>query len=104
MEKRFKVIKLRSDITRVVAYYGFMETPDVPKDLARVNQQDGLKLNMDQVTYFVGGEILLAERDVGMAGWRSSLYTLMARNEMRITRYFNLPPAQVFEIGMQIQV
>jgi KUP system potassium uptake protein len=87
-----------------VAHYGFMETPDVPQDLANVNQQDGLNLDLDRVTYFVGGEILLADRDIGMMGWRSSLYTLMARNEMRVTRYFNLPPTQVFEIGMQIEV
>lgn len=103
-EKHFKVSRLRHDITRVIAYHGFMETPDVPKDLAVINQREGLKLNLERVTYFVGGEILLAEDDIGMSKWRSKLYALMARNEMKVTRFFNLPPAQVFEIGTQIQV
>jgi KUP system potassium uptake protein len=102
--KHLKVNRLRHDIVRVVAYYGFMESPDVPRDLAEANQRDGLNLDLDHVTYFVGGEILLAENEIGMSGWRSSLYALMARNEMRATRYFNLPPSQVFEIGTQIQV
>jgi K+ transporter len=34
----------------------------------------------------------------------SPLYAVMARNEMRVTNYFNLPPSQVFEMGVQIEV
>jgi K+ transporter len=82
----------------------WLSAPDVPNDLAEANQQCDLKLELDHLTYFVGGEIVLANPDTGMSGWRSALYALMARNEMPATRYFNLPPAQVFEIGKRVNV
>lgn len=102
-QSHLKISKACADITRVVAYYGYLENPDVPKDLAALNR-NGLCLHMDKVTYFVGSKILLVGGELGMSKWRSSLYALMARNEMRVVRYFKLPPAQVFEVGMQIEV
>jgi KUP system potassium uptake protein len=102
--KRLMVVRLRDDISRVIAAYGYMETPDVPRDLAEASRRHGLSLDLGRVTYFVGGETLLADRRGGMGLWRASLYALMARNEMQPTHYFNLPPAQVFEIGTQIEV
>ncbi len=102
--KRFRVTRLRQDITRVVAFHGFMESPNVPEDLGEVNREYDLGLALDRVTYFVGGGILLPTDKIGMSGWRARLYALMARNERQATRYFNLPPSQVFEIGIQIQV
>ncbi len=102
--RHLRVRQLRADITRVIAYYGFMETADVPADLAELNRRSDLKLDLERVTYFVGGEILLAEPNHGMGRWRSALYAWMARNETQATRFFKLPSAQVFEIGAQIQV
>lgn len=68
-----------------------MEDPDVPRDLAKVEDERRLGIHLDRVTYFLGGEIPLARKEIGMSGWRSCLYTRMARNEVRATRYFRLP-------------
>lgn len=103
-ENRLKVKRLRDDIYRVIAYYGYMESPDVPRDLDKADREAHLGLDLGSITYFMGGEILLAERNVGMSPWRSWLYALLARNERRTTRYFNLPATQVVEIGTHIPV
>lgn len=103
-DKRLKVTKLREDITRVVAYYGFMESPDVPKDLAGADRLGKIGLDLEKVTYFVGGDILMPEEGIGLVWWRSRLYALMARNKLRATSYLNLPAKQVFEIGAHIEV
>jgi KUP system potassium uptake protein len=103
-EKHLKIEKLRQDIYRVVAYYGFMQETDVPLDLAEANRRENLGLDLDKVTYFLGGEIRVAESDVGMSRWRSWLYAFMARNQNRATHYFHLPRKQVFEIGTRIRV
>jgi len=102
--ERLKVTRLREDITRVVAHYGFMERPDVTRDLEEASRDHDLALDLDRVTYFFTGEMLVARKDTGMSGWRSSLYTLLARNEASATRQFDLPPKQVFGIGTQIPV
>jgi KUP system potassium uptake protein len=103
-DRHLKIHSLRKDLIRVPAYYGFIESPDVPWDLAEANRLENLGLNLDTITYFVGGKILLAKPEMGMGRVRGSLYALMARNEIPATRYFNLPPAQVFEIGTQIPI
>lgn len=99
-EDHLKVVELRADIHRVVAYYGFMEDIDVPRDLAGAN----LGLDLDRVTYFVGDEVILPEDSFGMSRWRSRLFALMARNHLRASRSFRLPPDQVLEIGTHVRV
>jgi KUP system potassium uptake protein len=103
-DKHLKITRLREDMTRIIAYYGFMETPDVPADLASANDQVGLGLDLDRVTYFLGGDIPLVRGELGMGPFRSWLYARLARNQARATGDFGLPAKQVFEIGQYIPV
>ena len=99
-----KIKKLRNDIFRVIAYYGFMERINVPQDLADAAARQDLKLDLDKITYFVSGQILRSEKHVIMSWWRTKLYIFMARGQQRLDRFFNLPPQQVFETGAVIEV
>jgi len=47
-----------------------MEDPDIPAALAAAASQ-GLFLDQDDVTYFLGRETLIATRTPGMALWRN---------------------------------
>jgi KUP system potassium uptake protein len=87
----------------VTLYYGFMEDADVPAalELARL---DGLPLDPDDTTYFLGRETLIATSTPGMAGWRERLFVLMARNAVRATGFFRLPPERVVELGVQVEL
>jgi KUP system potassium uptake protein len=49
--------------------YGFMEDPDVPKVLDQARQQ-GLEVDIDDVTCFLGRETILVTRRRGTAIWR----------------------------------
>jgi KUP system potassium uptake protein len=84
--------------------YGFMEDPDVPAALARAHEQQGLVLDEDDVTYFLGRETLIATNTPGMALWRERLFVLMARNAVRATAFFRLPPERVVELGVQVEL
>ena len=89
---------------RVTVNYGFMEDPDIPKVLETLNESD-LKLNPQDVTYFLGRETLIASRRVvEMARWREKLFISMSRNATDATRYFCLPPNQVVELGSQLEI
>jgi KUP system potassium uptake protein len=39
-----------------------------------------------------------------MALWREALFVLMARNAVRATAYFRLPPERVVELGVQVEM
>jgi KUP system potassium uptake protein len=83
--------------------YGFMEDPNVPEALVRACEQ-GLELDKDDVTYFLGRETLIVTTHPGMAMWRERLFVLMARNAVRATTYFRLPPERVVELGVQVEI
>src|SRR6185295_13561887 len=100
---RVQVDSLSSDMFRVTARYGFAEGPEVLGVIERCRQL-GLDINLAETTFFVGRETLLATERPGMAIWRERLFSRMARNARRATRYFNIPPSRVVELGAEIEL
>jgi len=102
--ERLKVKRLREDIFRVVAYYGYMDEPRPREDLDQANVEHGIGLDPDEATYFLEQEEEYPVGATGMAWWRSWLYVFMKRNTRRRTLYFGLPPDQVFEVGVRMRI
>jgi KUP system potassium uptake protein len=102
-ENRVSVEPLGHDLFNVRVQYGFMEDPDVPEALEQARQQ-GLVLDSDDLTYFLGRETIIVSRRKGMAIWRERLFVLMARNAVRATAFFRLPPERVVELGVQVEM
>jgi KUP system potassium uptake protein len=101
--ERVSVEPLGSGLFNVRVQYGFMEDPDVPDALAQARAQ-GLVLDADDLTYFLGRETIIVTRRKGMAIWREKLFVLMARNAVRATAFFRLPPERVVELGVQVEM
>ncbi len=99
-EERFKLEKLDHGFCRIVGRYGFMEQPDAPALLI----SSGLIHTVEHTTFFLGRENLVATRRPGMARWRVSLFAFMSRNAQPATKFFNIPPDRVMEIGAQIEL
>ena len=102
-ERRVSVERLADGIVYATALYGFMEDPNIPEVLQRVKDQ-GVKLDLDQITYFLGKETLIVTAERGMAVWREKLFVVMARNAVRATAFFRLPPDRVVELGVQVEM
>ena len=100
---RIVVERLGHSLFNVRVQYGFMEDPDVPTALDQARQQ-GLELDADDLTYFLGRETIIVTRRRGMAIWREKLFVLMARNAVRATGFFRLPPERVVELGVQVEL
>jgi KUP system potassium uptake protein len=64
----------------------------------------GLALDLDDLTYFLGRETIIVTRRKGMAIWREHLFVLMARNAVRATAFFRLPPERIVELGVQVEL
>jgi KUP system potassium uptake protein len=103
VEERAKVRALGQGFYDVIIRYGFMEDPNIPEALADARQQ-GLELDENDVTYFLGRETLIVSEAEGMATWREQLFVLIARNAVRATSFFRLPPERVVELGVQVEI
>jgi KUP system potassium uptake protein len=102
-EERVVVKELAPDFYRVIARHGFAEDPEVPGVLERL-RADGLEIDPEEATFFLGRETLLATKRPGMAIWRERLFTVLARNARRATSYFRIPSHRVCELGAEIEL
>jgi KUP system potassium uptake protein len=97
------VESLGHGLYNVKLQYGFMQDPDVPEALMHAIKL-GLELDPGDVTFFLGRETIIVTRRRGMATWRERLFVLMARNAVRATAFFRLPPERVVELGVQVEM
>jgi KUP system potassium uptake protein len=102
-QERVRVENLGDGFYWVTARYGFMQDPSVPDILERV-AAFGLEVRLEATTFFLGRETLLATERPGMARWREALFSFMSRNALRATAFFKIPPDQVFEVGVQVEM
>jgi KUP system potassium uptake protein len=102
-EKRAEVTDLGNGFYRLCARYGFLQSPGVPDVVERARAQ-GLDLQTMHTTFFLSRETLIPSRKRGLAIWREKLFWLMARNAVRPTDFFRIPPNRVVELGMQIRL
>jgi len=100
---RVHVETVSPNVFRVNAYHGFTEDPAVPAVIERCRRM-GLDINLEETTFFVGRETLLATDRPGMAIWRERLFSRLARNARRATRFFKIPPNRVVELGAEIEL
>ena len=101
--RNFEVEELGEGLWRVVARYGFMQTPHVPRLLA-VCLAQGLAVDLDDTSYFLGRETLLTSGSSRMPRWRKALFAFLSRNARSATAFYGLPPNRVVELGAQIEL
>lgn len=87
----------------VFIHYGYMERPNIPKELDQLQIGD-IKMNPNEATYFIGKERLFATDQPGMALWRERLFAFQTANAQDATTFFQLPRKRVMEIGVQVEL
>jgi KUP system potassium uptake protein len=88
---------------RAVGRYGYMQSPDVGRLMERIKAQ-GVPINPNSATYFFNREMIITEGDAPMWEWEKRLYGLLSRNARPIKDYYRIPPNQIIEIGLPIQL
>jgi KUP system potassium uptake protein len=101
---RYQVESLGKGFYRIVATYGFMETPDVPALLQSACKKLDLEIDPATVTYYLGRETFLATPKGRMGTVSESLFSFLSRNSVTATSYFAIPSEQVVELGSQIDL
>ena len=101
--RRVTVEKLGKGFFVAKLTYGFFETPDIPEALKLARAQ-GLVLEPDATTYFLGRETLVPGDQPELPRWRVALYMWLASNALSPARYYQLPPGRVVELGTQVTI
>ena len=102
-QDRLDVTELGCGFHRIVARFGYMETPNVPELLA-AKAVVRLGIEPARTTYYLGRETLIPGRDRGMWHWQKVLFGMVSRNAKSATSYFGIPPNRVVELGMQVEL
>jgi KUP system potassium uptake protein len=103
-ERRVEVTELEHGFYRVTASYGFMDHPDVPSLVREAAERIGLTVDADTTTYFLGRESVLGRGTGAMGRLAEGIYGLLQRNAVAADRHFQIPPRQVVEIGIQLDL
>jgi len=103
VSERAQVTELSPGIHRVILRYGYMESPNLPRDISLLRDQ-GLDVEPMQASYFLGRETLVAAMAPRMPIWRMWLFLVMARNATPATEFFRIPSDRVVELGVRIAI
>jgi KUP system potassium uptake protein len=80
-----------------------MDTTDIPEAIELLKEK-GVSIDLKNASYFLGRESVVITKDTGMSPLRETLFDFLGRNSARVSKYFNLPPEKVFEIGSRIRL
>lgn len=102
-EERVQIEELGNNFYRIVVMFGFMEVPKM-KHILEACREKGIHFPVTETTFVLGRETLIPRGNPDLSLWRERLFAVMARNAERPTTYFKIPPNQVIEVGIQLEI
>ena len=102
-EERVQVKILPEGFYQILVRYGFSEYPDLPAALRRL-KVEGLELDPMKITFFLGRETLILVPRKNMMTWRKNLFAYLSRNAWDASKFFQIPPNRVIEVGIQVEL
>ena len=100
----YKELDSKLGLYGITLNYGFCETPDVPSALKKQHIPN-LELKKVTISYFIGKEsLVVSTRKKQLFKWEKKIFLFMSRNAHDVTSFFCLPPNQVTEFGIQVEL
>jgi KUP system potassium uptake protein len=105
-EHRFMLTPIGEGIARAELRFGFMEEPNVPRELTDAMASGKLpKFDLDKTIYYTGHETIIPSgRRAGLPRWREAIFAFLHHNAQRPGAYFKIPGSQIMEIGVQFEI
>jgi KUP system potassium uptake protein len=101
--ERIEIDRIADNFIRVVAHYGFMETPSVPKIIEHCRRKD-LNIDIAATSFFLSRRSLKTTLKSEMPRWQERLFIWLAGRAEDATEYFRIPSDRVVEVGTQVMV
>lgn len=102
-EERLEVRAIGEGVWRAVGRYGYMESPDVSVLIERI-RDSGVPLKPAEATYYFNREMIITGGEARMPEWQKRFYGFLSRNARQARDYYRLPPLQIIEVGLPIQL
>lgn len=103
ISERSVVTKVEPGVFQILLRFGFTEEPNVVEALSLVNER-GLEFDLEDSTFFLGHESIIAGKVPGMNPWLEHLFVLLNRGADSAGRFFNLPNDKIFEVGSHVEI
>ncbi|MGQ0457800.1 MAG: potassium transporter Kup [Hyphomicrobium sp.] len=101
--ERVTVERVSDHFIRIIARYGFMETPSVPKILEVARRKD-CNIDVGATSFFLSRRSLRVTSKSEMPRWQERLFIALANSAEDATTYFQIPTDRVVEVGTQVAV
>ncbi len=101
--ERITIERVSDHFTRIIARYGFMETPSIPKILEHCRRKD-FNIDMGATSFFLSRRSLRVTSKSEMPRWQERLFIALAGSAEDATTYFQIPTDRVVEVGTQVAV
>jgi KUP system potassium uptake protein len=89
--------------TKVIAHYGFMESPNVPKIFETCKRKD-FNIEINDASFFLSRRSLRIAPKSELPRWQQRLFLALAGSAEDATVYFRIPMDRAVEIGTQVAV
>lgn len=87
----------------ITAHYGFMESPHI-LDIVELASQKGVQFERRTTGFYLGRESIVLGAKSVLPRWRGQLFATMSRLAQAPTAFYGIPPNQVVELGVQIEI
>jgi KUP system potassium uptake protein len=101
--RRLAETELGAGFFRVVARFGYAESPNVPAILEAC-ALFGMVVDFDRITYVLGRDALRLRHEHGPLAIPRRVFAFLSRNQAPSFGYFGMPIERVIEIGMQLEL
>ncbi len=95
---RIDMMRLSKHFIRLDMTFEYMDEPNVIRALTLCKKK-GIKFEIMQASFYLGGRNLIAAQTRGSRGGRSISTSPFAGFAIDPSRYFKLPPNRVVELG-----
>jgi KUP system potassium uptake protein len=102
-KRRLQEKELGGGFFRVVARFGYAESPNVPAILEACAIM-GLAVDFDTITYVLGHDNLRLKYEHGPLSAPRRVFQFLSKNQASTLSYFSMPVDRVIEIGMQLEL
>jgi KUP system potassium uptake protein len=102
-ENRVEIQNLGEGLCRIIARYGFMESPNVVSAL-RAAAGAGVPYVPEETVYVVGRENPIFAVGSGMPLWRKRLFAFMGRNSQLAALHYGVPSHRLLEVSSLVRL
>ena len=102
-EARRGVVALGNGLHRVVLRYGFMEKPDIGRDIAGL-ADGGIPVDPAHTSYFIGRNSIVGGDRPLIPRWQQKLFLMLAHFSASPGDFFGLPANRVVELGGRLEI